>query len=214
MWKVNVRVVSVVLREMRAVIPKLGERLQQISGITLEVSVQTTLEVSVQTSAVLGRAKILCRTLRPLIEDLRLRKMHTTHKGQKEIYSFFWGMLKRNNFYFVLRVKFFLAKQFNIKLKTMFLVLKLKKITPACLLACLFNIAACSGACQVSCCTPFCVGESSLIDLEQSQRCAQNNMFSFKLKKTPTVLEIWDALWLSSDSSEPKPGISREVLQD
>ncbi|KAF7666152.1 hypothetical protein LDENG_00119050 [Lucifuga dentata] len=55
-WKVKSKVVPVVIGALGAVTPKLGEWLQEIPG--------TTSEVSVQKSAVLGTAKILCRTLK------------------------------------------------------------------------------------------------------------------------------------------------------
>ncbi|XP_076744288.1 uncharacterized protein LOC143420307 [Maylandia zebra] len=56
MWRVKVTVVPVVIGALGAVTPKLGEWLQQIPGITSEISVQK--------SAVLGTAKILRRTLK------------------------------------------------------------------------------------------------------------------------------------------------------
>ena len=49
-------VVLVVIGTLRAVTPKLGEWLQQIPGILLEISAQKR--------AILGAAKNLCRTLR------------------------------------------------------------------------------------------------------------------------------------------------------
>ena len=54
--KVKAKVVPVVIGALGAVTPKLEEWLQQIPG--------TTSELSVQKSAVLGTAKILCRTLK------------------------------------------------------------------------------------------------------------------------------------------------------
>ena len=48
--------VPIVIRALGAVTPKLDWWLQQIPG--------TTSEISVQKSAILGAAKILCRTLR------------------------------------------------------------------------------------------------------------------------------------------------------
>ena len=54
MWKVNFKVVPVVLEALGAVTPKLEEWLQQIPG---------TSELSVQKSAVLETAKVLGRTL-------------------------------------------------------------------------------------------------------------------------------------------------------
>ena len=53
MW--GVKVVPVVLGALRALTPKLGECIQQILG---------TSEISVQKRAILGTAKILCKTLR------------------------------------------------------------------------------------------------------------------------------------------------------
>ena len=51
MWGVKASVVPVGLRALVEVIPKLGELLQQITGMTLETSVQR--------SSILGTAKIL-----------------------------------------------------------------------------------------------------------------------------------------------------------
>lgn len=61
MWGVKV---TVAIGTLGAVIPKLGEWIQQIPG--------TTSEISVQKRAILGAAKILRRTLRPLVEDIYL----------------------------------------------------------------------------------------------------------------------------------------------
>ena len=55
-WKVQAKVVLVVIGALGAGTPKLEERLQQI--------LRTTSELSVQKSAVLGAAKILGRTLK------------------------------------------------------------------------------------------------------------------------------------------------------
>lgn len=53
MWSVTLTVVPVVIGELGAVTPKLGEWLQQIA--------RTTSEISIQKSAILGTSKILCR---------------------------------------------------------------------------------------------------------------------------------------------------------
>ena len=56
MWGIKASVVPLVIRALVAVTPKLGEWLQQIPGILLEISAQKR--------AILGAAKNLCRTLR------------------------------------------------------------------------------------------------------------------------------------------------------
>ena len=56
MWGVKASVVPVVIGALKAVTPKLGEWLQQMPGITSEISVKL--------SAILETVKILCRTLR------------------------------------------------------------------------------------------------------------------------------------------------------
>ena len=64
-WGENVSVVSMVIGAFGAVTPKLGEWLKQISEITLETTVQR--------SKIVGKAKVLCRTLRLLhTENYRL----------------------------------------------------------------------------------------------------------------------------------------------
>ena len=55
MWELKAAVVSVIIKAVGAVTPKLGERVQHI--------LETTSEISVQKSTVLGTAKILRRTL-------------------------------------------------------------------------------------------------------------------------------------------------------
>ena len=55
-WKVNAKVLPVVIGAIGAVTPKLEEWLQQIPG--------TTSELDVEKSAVLGTAKVLRRTLK------------------------------------------------------------------------------------------------------------------------------------------------------
>ena len=65
MWEVKASVVPVVIGALGAVTPKLGEWLKQISEITLETTVQR--------SKIVGKAKVLCRTLRLLhTENYRL----------------------------------------------------------------------------------------------------------------------------------------------
>ena len=60
MWGVKASVIPVVIRAFRAVTPKLGEWLQQISGITCEISIMK--------STILGTAKILYRIFMPTLE--------------------------------------------------------------------------------------------------------------------------------------------------
>ena len=56
MWGVKASLVPVVMGTLGAIMPKLGECLQLIPGITSEISVQKT--------TILAAATILCRTLR------------------------------------------------------------------------------------------------------------------------------------------------------
>ena len=56
MWRVKASVVPMVTGVLGTVTPKLGESLQQITGITSKITVLK--------STILGTAKIRCRTLR------------------------------------------------------------------------------------------------------------------------------------------------------
>ena len=72
MWGVKASLVSVVIGEPGPVIPKLGERLQQIPGITLDITVQKR--------AIPGITKILHRTLR-----LHSPSLKKTQNGPKKV---------------------------------------------------------------------------------------------------------------------------------